>query len=285
MRTVINTKEDKSNTSLDFLYNTVFGRAVLKVITRPFVSKFVGGYMNTPLSRRRINSFISDNNIDMSQYDDRKYKSYNDFFTRKILDGKRDVDKNSDSLISPCDSKLSVYKIDDDTAFSIKGSKYTLSSFLKNDDLAREFCGGYIFIFRLTVDDYHRYCYVDSGEKTDNVYIKGLLHTVQPIALSVCDIYHENCREYTIIESENFGKIIQAEVGALLVGKIKNHHGKCYVNKGDEKGMFEFGGSTCVLVVKRDVVEVDEELISNTEKELETVVKYGERIAKKNKQI
>jgi phosphatidylserine decarboxylase len=80
------------------------------------------------------------------------------------------------------------------------------------------------------------------------------------------------------METENFGKVIQVEVGAMCVGKIKNLHQEHSFSRGEEKGMFEFGGSTIVLLVKNDVVRIDEDLLSNTAQGIETVVKMGEKI-------
>lgn len=232
--------------------------------------------MNSRLSTRQIPRFIARNCIDMSQYEKAEYRSYNAFFTRKAAPGARPIAK--DGLISPCDAKLSVYQIQKDAAFAIKGSMYTVAELLCDDALAGEFAGGMCLIFRLTVDDYHRYCYFDSGEKGENVRIPGILHTVQPIALAHCNIYKRNAREYTVMETEHFGRAVQVEVGAMMVGKIKNHHGACAFRRGEEKGYFEFGGSTIVLLLKKDAASLDSELWENTKNGLETVVKYGEKI-------
>ena len=48
--------------------------------------------------------------------------------------------------------------------------------------------------------------------------------------------------------------------------------------KGEEKGYFEFGGSTIVLLVKKGMVKVDNDIITNSEEDIETNVKYGEKI-------
>ena len=111
---------EKEAISVRFLYNTVVGRAFLKLLIKPSLSKFVGKYMNSKLSCLWIKGFIKKNGIDMSQYEERKFDSFNDFFTRKILPGKRFVDQNPEALVSPCDSKLSIYKINSDSVFSIK---------------------------------------------------------------------------------------------------------------------------------------------------------------------
>ena len=62
----------------------------------------------------------------MSQYEEKKYKSYNDFFTRRIKDGKRPFDVSKDVLMAPADSKLTYYPIHDDTILEIIDKKYQL---------------------------------------------------------------------------------------------------------------------------------------------------------------
>lgn len=270
------------NKSLSFLYKTRIGRSCLKILVKPSISKISGRFLNTRISSKMIKSFVKKNNINLSEYEKRKYKSYNDFFTRKIAQGKRSIDMDKKAFISPCDSKLSIYKITEDSTFKIKDSYYTVSDLLDGNEIYKNYTNGLCLIFRLAVDDYHRYCYIDSGSKSSNTFIQGELHTVQPIALEKYNIYKRNSREYTILHTENFGDVIQIEVGALIVGKIVNLHQEYEFKKGEEKGMFEFGGSTIVLLVKDNVIDIDEEIIENTKNGLETIVKYGERIGIKH---
>ena len=68
------------------------------------------------------------------------------------------------------------------------------------------------------------------------------------------------------------------EVGALLVGKIVNHHGKTHVRRGQEKGFFQYGGSTLVLLVKPNTVQIDADILENSSLGIETIVQYGEKI-------
>ena len=270
---------EKQNKLLKKLYGTAFGRMLLKVLTAPCISKAAGAYMSSPLSKPLIKRFISNNNIDTSQYVMEGFRSYNDFFTRRVKDGMRPVDMTAEHLVSPCDSKLSAYRICPHSIFSIKGSRYSVTDLLGgNKKLARQYSGGYCLIFRLEVDDYHRYCFFDSGTKSDSTFIKGELHTVNPVALRHYNIYKRNCREYTVLHTDHFGDAVQIEVGAMLVGKIANHHEKHSFSRGDEKGMFLFGGSTIVLLLKRNTAVIDEDIVINSAVECETVVKLGEKI-------
>ena len=260
------------------LYGSTFGRILLKPLVTPVVSNIAGAFLSTKCSCVLIKPFIRSNHIDMTQFEVVKYQSYNEFFFRKIREGARVVDMESTHFISPVDSKLTVLPITEDTRFTLKHTNYSVASLLKNGDLAREYTGGYAFIFRLTVDDYHRYCYVDDGVKEGNVHIPGKFHTVNPIANDYYPIYKENTREYSILHSKHFGDIVMMEVGALLVGKIVNLHEERKVKRGEEKGYFQFGGSTVVLLVKADKVKVDEDILENSKEGIETIVKYGEKI-------
>ena len=271
----------KKHSTLKFLYENPFGRIILKGITLPFVSSIVGKYMSSSLSKRRIKKFISANGINMEEYEDRDFHSFNDFFTRKIKENRRPLPQDKEVLFSPCDGKLSAYKIDKDTVLPVKGSHYTISQLLNNNDLAEKYSDGYCLVFRLAVDDYHRYSYIDSGVKGENVKIKGKLHTVQPIALEKSPVFIQNSREYTVMHTENFGDVVQVEVGALMVGKIKNHQGKGKIIRGEEKGMFLFGGSTIILLLNSGEVQVEALFFENTKNHLETVVKLGESLGRK----
>jgi phosphatidylserine decarboxylase len=119
---------------------------------------------------------------------------------------------------------------------------------------------------------------VDDGEKGENVFLPGVLHTVNPVANDVYPIYKENSREYSVLHSRAFGDVLMMEVGALLVGRIVNHHGAASVSRGQEKGYFQFGGSTVILLLEKDAVQVDEDILRNSREHTETVVRMGEKI-------
>ena len=66
-------------------------------------------------------------------------------------------------------------------------------------------------------------------------------------------------------------------MGALLVGKIVNND-KIEFTKGEEKGYFEFGGSTIVLLLKENSVVIDRDIMEQIEKGREVQVSIGEII-------
>lgn len=268
----------KQNKLLKLLYGSVGGRIMLKLLTAPALSRAAGRFMDSRLSKPLIKRFIRSSGIDTSQYVMYNFPSYNAFFTRSVKPEMRPVDMTPQHLISPCDSKLSVYRIDRKSIFRIKGSRYRISDLIDHKFLADRFNGGLCLIFRLEVDDYHRYCYIDSGVKTGNTFIEGVLHTVNPIALEKYNIYKRNSREYTLIHTDNFGDVIQVEVGAMMVGRICNHDEAGPVKRGQEKGMFEFGGSTIVVILEKGKASIDKDILKNSAEGYETIVKYGEKI-------
>ncbi len=263
---------------LKILYSTFPGRLALKVLTLPAFSRTAGFLLDRRISRVLITPFIHFAKIDMHDYKKKRYKSFNDFFTRQVRSEMRPIDKTPTHLISPCDGKLSVYKINSDTKINIKNSTYTLSSVLKNKKLAKKYENGTCVVIRLSVDNYHRYCYIDDGKKGKNIFIKGVLHTVNPIAYDTYKIFKENSREYTVLSTENFGDVIHMEVGALLVGRIKNHHERKKIKRGQEKGMFQYGGSTIILFFKENSVNIQERFYKATALGVESPVIMGEFI-------
>ena len=260
------------------LYMTKAGRTALSVLINPKVSFVCGKLLDSCVSRLLIPIFVRANNIDVSMYEESIYTSFNDFFTRKIKDKYRPIDMEKTHLISPCDAKLSMHFIDSNSSFVIKNTRYTLKELLRDEKLAKKYEGGYIGIFRLCVSDYHRFHYIDDGRRSHERVIRGVLHTVNPIANDVYPIYKENSREYCIHRTDNFGDVIVMEVGALLVGKIVNKKDKCITKRGQEKGYFEYGGSTVVLIFKKNSIIPDEDILVNTVAGCETKVRLGEKI-------
>ncbi len=266
--------------SVKFLYNNVLGRVILKLINNHLVSKIVGSYMNSKLSIKRINKTIKENNIDMSLYEEKEYTCFNDFFIRKKKELK--IDKNKNHFVSPADAKLLAIKLDKNARFDIKRSIYTMKDII-DKDLSKKYQNGYALIFRLEITDYHRFHFIDNGYLDKYKYIKGCLHTVQPIAYNKYKVFHTNSREYTILHTENFGDILDIDVGAMMVGKITNHYDKKKFVRGEEKGYFEFGGSTIILFVEDKKIILDNDLLLNSALGKETIVKVGEKIGTKYK--
>ena len=152
-----------------------------------------------------------------------------------------------------------------------KGCDYTVASLLRDKAAAEAFNGGSAFIFRLCVDHYHRYAYPASGRKGPDVVLDGTLHTVRPVALERVRVFCENSRRWCRLDCPGFGPMVQMEVGAMLVGRIVNLEQEGKAERGIEKGYFEYGGSTVILLVEKDKLQVNKNYF-------ETPVKMGQCI-------
>ena len=188
------------------------------------------------------------------------------------------MDRQPSHLISPCDGLLRVWRIQEDLVLPVKESRYRIFDLLQSKEKAETFRDGYCLVFRLCVNHYHRYCYIDDGRKGENIFIPGRLHTVQPIALRQYPVFTENCREYTFMETENFGTVAQIEVGAMLVGKIENRDGPGPFRRGAEKGRFLYGGSTIVLLLRKNAARIRPDILKASVWGEETRVRMGEAI-------
>ena len=271
--------EPGNSKSVVFLCSSPFGRFLYNLTLFLQIPKIMGAFLRSPLSKFFIKGFVKKNNIDMSAFNDVKFKSFNDFFTRK--DNSRKLELSSETLISPCDSALSVFNIEENSTFKIKGFDYTLKDFFETDEFDKTFSGGNALIFRLAATDYHRYCYIDSGSLEKNHFLKGKLYSVQPVCCRTFKVYTKNRRSWTILHTQNFGDVAQVEVGAFSVGGIKNHHENYSFSKGEEKGYFDLHGSTIVMLFRKNTIKLDEEILAQTVNGKETTVKYGQPIGKK----
>lgn len=266
---------------LHFLYETAAGRVILKGLTMPWISEISGKFMDSWFSKPLIPWFIKKNNIDMTLFEKEDYKNFNQCFIRKIKPKYRPMDMRDEVFMSPCDGLLSAYPIKDDLVIPVKNSRYSITDLLRDKELASEFEGGTCLVFRLCVNHYHRYCYPDGGSKGENIFIPGILHTVRPIALRNAPVFTENSREYTVLDTDNFGRMVQMEVGAMLVGKINNYHEEYSFLRGEEKGHFVYGGSTVIILLKKDTVRFSKRLFDATANNKEWSVRMGQMLGKK----
>ena len=264
---------------LNFLYGTVPGRILLKGLTARPVSKAAGAFMDSAFSIPLIRPFVRKNGIRLEDFFSDSLRCFNDCFSRRIRPELRPVDPSPDALVAPCDGLLSVYPIQKDTVIPAKQSMYTINDLLGGDPAAARFEGGVCLVFRLFVNHYHRYCYPDGGRPLRSGFIPGELHTVRPIALGQLPVFVRNCREYALLETDHLGTVAQIEVGAMLVGKIANHPAPERFERGDEKGMFLYGGSTVILLIEPGRIHIPKEAFALSAEEREIPVCMGERIA------
>jgi phosphatidylserine decarboxylase len=236
--------------------------------------------MDKPSSAKKIGSFAAKYNIDLSIAQKDTFTSFNDFFTRKLKPGARPVNTDSLVVVSPADGKLLVFENIGNSDFFVKGNRFNISGFLNDNALAEKYKNGILIIVRLAPPDYHRYHFPVDGKLSAPVKIDGDYFSVSPLALrKIAKVFSMNKREYLIINSPVFGDVVMAEVGATMVGTIIQTYKTESVKKGEEKGYFKFGGSTVILLFENGKITVDSDLLKNSNNNIETTIKMGEKIA------
>ncbi|MEM9483923.1 MAG: phosphatidylserine decarboxylase, partial [Cyanobacteria bacterium P01_F01_bin.116] len=151
-----------------------------------------------------------------------------------------------------------------------------LETLLASAKLAQAYYGGSALIVRLTPYDYHRFHFPDAGIAHASRNIPGQYHSVNPIALAkIPTVFSLNKRAVTTFVSQNFGSIAYVEVGALTVGSIVQTYVPGRVDKGQEKGHFQYGGSTLVLLFEPEKITFDDDLMQDSAADIEVQVKAG----------
>jgi phosphatidylserine decarboxylase len=271
---------------LNALYTTKAGKVGLELLVkRKIYSALTGFFCDTGLSKRSIPGFVKNFSIDMEECESRleDFKSFNDFFSRKLKHTARSFDKPAEYLLSPGDGRLQAWdNIDFGNIIQIKGMNYSLAELLQNETLAKEYAKGTYIILRLCPVDYHRFHFFDSGECGEPTRVKGEYYSVNPVALgSIPELFCRNKREYSLFKTDNFGEVLYVEVGATSVGSIiQTFSPGSRLEKGDEKGYFKFGGSTVLLFFRKGTVSIDKEILEQTSAGFETKVLAGDTIGK-----
>jgi phosphatidylserine decarboxylase len=273
--------------SLRIMYSTHGGRtAVENTQIRKLLhhlSAVQGKKYDDPRSKKEIPHFIQFHGLNTDEILDPldSFANFNEFFYRKLKASARTIAEpnNPKVAVSPADCRLHVFpQIDTATSVWIKGKNFNLQNLLRDDQLATKFNGGSLVIARLAPQDYHRFhlpvdCIIGTTKPID-----GALYTVNPIAIrEEIDVYTENKRNVTLLESSEFGQVVYISVGATMVGSIRitSKEGQ-KAKKGDEHGYFAFGGSTILLLFQPGKIVFDNDLLVNSAKPIETLVKMGE---------
>jgi len=268
--------------ALKFLYYNPFGRLALSaVVKRKIISALYGRMMSKASSRKKIQPFVDRFRINMDDAIKKvaEFESFNDFFYRKLKPEARPIGQG---VVSPGDGKVIAFEsVGDIQDFFVKGERFTLERFLNNKDLAAQFKDSSLFIIRLAPNDYHRFHFPYDGQVSDVTTINGAYFSVSPYALQVgfTRVFCENKREYTTLQTEDKGTILLAPVGATMVGTIiETFEPNSQVQKGDEMGYFAFGGSSVLMLVDKNKIKIDADILENTKKGMETSILMGEQI-------
>ncbi|KAE8375539.1 Phophatidylserine decarboxylase-domain-containing protein [Aspergillus bertholletiae] len=204
------------------------------------------------------------------------YKSWDDFFTRVFRSGIRPVASPDDDnvIVNACESQpykvaRSIKKRD---VFWIKSQPYSVFDMLAHDSLAEQFVGGTVYQAFLSALSYHRWHAPVSGRVVKAYVVDGTYYS-EPLFEGLGDVHPHNidaigevtAQEYItavatraliFIESDNpaiglmaFLGIGMCEVSTCDITVSEGQH----IKKGDELGMFHFGGSSHCLLFRKGV--------------------------------
>jgi phosphatidylserine decarboxylase len=268
---------------MDIFYGTTWGRAITGwLLCRHPLSRLYGRLQQHPRSRAKIDAFVTLYGIDLSEVEipPGGFASFNDFFIRRLKPQARPIDTDPSAMVSPADARLSVFPIEPDTRLTVKGASMSVSQLLGGTHLDDGFMGGTCLVYRLAPCDYHRFGHVDEGVQGPVHIIDGPLHSVSPLALRhKPDVHCTNYRHWCEVQSPHWGTILQIEVGAMMVGSVvqlQPDGGPC--RRGQEKGYFQFGGSTVIVLLESNRVRMDDDIMEHSQQGIETLVRYGERV-------
>jgi phosphatidylserine decarboxylase len=255
-----------------------------RILTNRFLSNVYGAFNDSAASKYKIEEFVHAMKIDISECekDISEYQSFNEFFSRKLRAKSRPIESSSQSIVSPGDGRLLVFpKIDVTTVSYVKWAPIKLLDlFHGNNSLEERYKNGSCAVLRLCPSDYHRFHFPISGKAGVTKSIPGLLHSVNPYALEQdIPVFCLNKRTICELDSNDFGKVLLMEVGAMFVGSVvQTYRPGVDALKGEEKGYFKFGGSTCIFFFERDTMEFSQDIIQNSAAGIETFVHMGEQI-------
>lgn len=269
---------------LRWTYGSSLGQMALNaIVKRALFSRWYGWRMDRSYSANLVLPFIVKYKLDVKEFQKSpfKFKSFNDFFVRALTREARPVDADPNSAVFPADGRhLAIQNVDAAEGFYVKGAKFSLADLLGNKTLAELFTGGSMLISRLCPVDYHRFHFPVAGIPDEARLIKGWLYSVSPLALRGNIRYLvENKRFVTQIASEKFGTVAMLEVGATCVGTIREQYVAGQpVAKGEEKGLFKFGGSCVITLFQAGRFQFDADVLEQSAEGRETYAKVGDRM-------
>lgn len=265
-------------------YCNPFGRLALELLVkRPIFSRWYGWRMNRAASRRKVIPFIRNYGLDVGEFAaaPESYRTFNEFFYRKLKATARPVAADPKAVIFPADARHLGFpdasKID---GVFVKGQRFNLARLLGDAELAKRYERGAVILSRLCPVDYHRFHFPVSGRASATRLINGPLYSVNPIALRRNLAYlWENRRTLTTIQTNQLGQVLMLEIGATNVGSIvQTYQADTVVTKGDEKGYFEFGGSSTLLLFEPGRLNLAGDLVAHSQNNCELYARVGDQL-------
>jgi phosphatidylserine decarboxylase len=250
--------------------------------SQPMYDRLYAVFQNSRWSAKQIEPFIRKYHVDMGEFEPADYPSFADFFNRRFRPGARTFPDNPREMGAFAEARYFAWeKVEPEQRFPIKGHSLDAKELLGTSDRARPFRNGPVITVRLAPVDYHHVHYPDDGRTLEQGRLGSRNWTVNWHALQGKeDILFHNERQINILETRNFGRLGFVEVGALTVGRIVQVHPlNAPFEKGQEKSVFRFGGSSIVVFGEAGAWRPSEDLVERTSEGIETLVRLGETVA------
>jgi len=199
--------------------------------------------------------------------DERGWTSFDAFFTRRLRDGVRPVDRDPHAVLSPADGRIEAAgPVDAGGTFPVKGRRYSVEELVGGEAEAERFVGGAGCVVYLSPRDYHRVHAPVAGEIRRIRSIAGDYYPVNSLGLRhVANLFCRNRRVAIEIDSPKIGRVTVVMVVAMIVGRVTTigvdardvpfgdhtFDPPLRVARGDEIGVFHLGSTVVVLVEKR----------------------------------
>jgi phosphatidylserine decarboxylase len=261
----------------DGLTNALSGHSVFKKAIRSIGGCALSGriynrYMHSKLSYKDIAPIVNEYHIHLYPKSIQDFDTLHEFLIRN---GNEISCVNNEELIAIANGKLMSARIDFDLDFSINGNSYSLAQLLGGHKLAQPFKGGLCLVYRLSMSDIQKYCFLDDGKA---IYKKSItddlvLPKMVPFQNS---IGNKRTRVINIFKTKHFGPVAQIEISTLPTNGIRNEQIKEFT-KGQNKGHFEFGESTIILLLQKGIL-LDADIAMMNKDGYEVQVEKGESI-------
>lgn len=269
---------------LRWTYGNPLGRLALHaLVKRAGFSRWYGWRMDSPRSRDKIRPFMERYGIPTQELLDppESYRTFNEFFYRKLRADARPVDPDPRAVVFPADGRhFGFENIGSQAGIFVKGEIFRLEELLQSAELAERYRTGTLVISRLCPVDYHRFHFPVDGVPGPTRLIEGPLFSVNPIALRQdIHILARNRRWLTELDSPGCGRVLLIEVGATNVGSaIPTYRPGTPVQRGQEKGYFRFGGSLTMCLFPPQRVRLCTDLVEQSRLGLELYARMGDRL-------
>ena len=227
----------------------------VRVLPRKRLSRALGWLASARAPRWLVGvavaAFVRTYGVDLSEADVPRdgFRTFDQFFTRKLRAGVRLIDADSSALVSPADGRLDdLGEITPTGQLIVKGHAYTAADLLGDAEAAANYEGGHYFIVYLSPRDYHRVHAPTCGSVQYVRYVPGTLFPVNRIGTAhIPQLFARNERLAIVQESEAHGIVTTIMVGAIGVGRIGLSFDDVQTNRGDAPGLRSYADAPIQL--------------------------------------